>query len=133
MRGAVMRRGRRIDYGAQFFYLLKSISDNEGLELEKEYKFLRDRRFRFDYAVPSLKIAFEYEGIFSKKSRHLTVTGYSRDVEKYNLAQAEGWVVIRATPIVLKKIKEFEELVRRIISSRKKLLKNKTDEDAGSS
>ncbi len=62
-----------------------------------ELKFDEKRRFRFDWAIPELKLAIEYEGIFSKKSRHTTVSGYSTDLEKYNLATTQGWIVLRYT------------------------------------
>lgn len=62
-----------------------------------EMKFDEVRRFRFDWAIPDMKLAIEYEGIFSKKSRHTTVSGYSTDVEKYNLATTQGWSVLRYT------------------------------------
>jgi len=65
----------------------------------EEHKFLKNRRFRFDIAIPEIMIAFEYEGVMSKKSRHTTVQGYSNDTIKYNLAQREGWKVYRYTVI----------------------------------
>ena len=64
---------------------------------EMEYRFDEKRKFRFDFALPNLKIAVEYEGIFSEKSRHTSVLGYSKDVEKYNLATIQGWSVLRYT------------------------------------
>ena len=70
---------------------------SSGLEFEKEYKFSTNRKFRFDYAIPLLKIAIEYEGVMCSKSRHTSITGYSKDCEKYNLAQIEGWKVLRYT------------------------------------
>ena len=62
-----------------------------------EHRFDVVRRFRFDWAILSLKIAIEYEGIMSNKSRHTTITGYSNDIEKYNLAVSLGWRVLRYT------------------------------------
>lgn len=62
-----------------------------------ELKFDEVRKFRFDWAIPDMKLAIEYEGIFSKKSRHTTVSGYSTDVEKYNLATTQGWSILRYT------------------------------------
>lgn len=65
-----------------------------------EYKFSDKRKFRFDYAILDHKIAIEYEGIYQNytgKSRHTSVTGYSNDCEKYNLAVVEGWKVLRYT------------------------------------
>lgn len=67
------------------------------LEYVPELKFSKDRKFRFDWAIPSLKAAIEYEGISGKKSRHTTFSGYSTDTEKYRLAAIEGWKVLRYT------------------------------------
>jgi very-short-patch-repair endonuclease len=63
----------------------------------EELQFHDVRKFRFDWAIPSMKIAIEYEGIFSKKSGHTTVGGYTKDCDKYNLATLEGWKVLRYT------------------------------------
>lgn len=62
-----------------------------------EYKFDKERKFRFDFCIPSIKLAIEYEGIFSAKSRHTSLKGYSIDAEKYNLAASQGWTVLRYT------------------------------------
>lgn len=70
-----------------------------GLKVEKEYKFLPDRRFRFDFAIPDMKVACEYEGVMSAKSRHTTITGYTGDCTKYNLAALNGWRVMRYTTL----------------------------------
>jgi hypothetical protein len=67
------------------------------LELEKEYMFDPERKWRFDWAIPKKKIAFEYEGLMSEKSRHTTISGFTGDTEKYNEAAAQGWRVIRYT------------------------------------
>lgn len=71
---------------------MRSIPENE-----PEYKFHPTRKWRFDYAVRTKMIAFEYEGIFSKKSRHTSLKGFSGDCEKYNEAQLLGWKVFRFT------------------------------------
>lgn len=70
-----------------------------GIEHVCEHKFHEKRRFRFDIAILSMKVAIEYEGINSAKSRHTSVTGYSKDCEKYNLATVEGWRVLRYTAL----------------------------------
>ena len=62
-----------------------------------ELQFDEVRKFRFDWAIPSVMIAIEFEGIMSEKSRHTTKTGYSKDTEKYNLAAISGWIVLRYT------------------------------------
>lgn len=68
-------------------------------EYVEEFRFHPSRKFRFDWAIPSLKIAIEYEGLITKKSRHTTITGYSNDCHKYNIAQILGWKVLRYTAI----------------------------------
>ena len=65
----------------------------------EEHKFSDKRRFRFDWAIPQYKVAIEYEGLMSEKSGHTTVTGFTKDCEKYNLAQLEGWKVLRYTAL----------------------------------
>jgi hypothetical protein len=76
---------------------LQAWCNNRGLQLVTEYKFAKPRQFRFDWAIPGKMIAFEYEGLMSRKSRHTTVAGYTRDTTKYNIAQARGWKVYRYT------------------------------------
>lgn len=68
-----------------------------GLEYKKEHVFHPVRKWRFDFSVESLKIAIEYEGIFSQKSRHTTITGFIADCLKYREAAKLGWKVLRYT------------------------------------
>lgn len=63
----------------------------------EELQFDDLRKFRFDWAIPDQMIAIEYEGIFSKKSGHTTISGYTKDCIKYNLAIKLGWKVLRYT------------------------------------
>jgi len=67
-----------------------------------QYRFAPPRRFRFDFAWPQCRAAVEMEGIISAKSRHLTIGGYSKDCEKYNLAAEKGWRVLRYTILHLR-------------------------------
>lgn len=71
--------------------------ENKIPDYVEELQFHPERKFRFDWAIPSMKIAIEYEGIFSKKSRHTTITGYTEDCIKYNEALKLGWKVLRYT------------------------------------
>lgn len=85
--------------------------NEKALTLEKEYRFC-DRGWRFDYCIPALKIAIEYEGgIFMEKSGHNTARHYTKDSDKYNRASVLGWKVIRVTAlnytIVLKTLNEM--------------------------
>lgn len=89
---------------------------NNLLSLHREYRFTSDRRWRFDWAIINhvigLKVAFEYEGIYSTKSRHTTTTGFNGDVEKYNRAAQEGWKVLRFTADNYRDLaKELEKLL----------------------
>lgn len=85
-----------------------------GIDFQKEHRFDKVRRFRFDIAILEHKVAVEYEGIFKGKSRHTTIKGYTTDCEKYNLATVNGWRVLRytaknygqAVPDVLKLLKQ---------------------------
>lgn len=86
------------------------------IDFVTELVFSKKRKFRFDIAIPSLMISAEYEGIQSKKSRHTSLTGYTKDTTKYNLAQVEGWIVLRYTALNylefkkdLKKAMEFRQ------------------------
>jgi len=68
-----------------------------GISHEREYKFLHDRRFRFDIALPAHHIAIEFEGGIFTQGRHVRGTGYASDVKKYNLATMHGWKLLRYT------------------------------------
>jgi very-short-patch-repair endonuclease len=64
------------------------------LNIVKEFKFMEGRKWRFDIAIPEIKLAIEYEG---QGGRHNRFIGYSNDCEKYNYAQYQGWAVLRFT------------------------------------
>ncbi len=63
-----------------------------------EFKFCKDRKWRFDYAWPKFKIAVEQEGGIWIRGRHTRGSGYIKDMEKYNKAVMLGWKVLRYTP-----------------------------------
>jgi hypothetical protein len=69
------------------------------IDFVTEYTFHPTRKFRFDIALINPKIAIEYEGIVSEKSRHTGIVGYTNDCRKYNLAQSLGWKVLRYTSL----------------------------------
>jgi len=73
-------------------HFMQRWADLNGPELEREYKFHPDRRFRFDFAHVETKTAIECEGF-----GHNKMNRYTSDVEKYNLAALEGWKVYRLT------------------------------------
>ncbi len=65
------------------------------IDLEAEYRFLKKRKFRFDFAHPESKTAIEINGGRWFKSGHSSGKGLFRDYEKINLAIVEGWVVFQ--------------------------------------
>jgi hypothetical protein len=84
-----------------------------GIICEREYKFARDaignptkkirallsfaglKDWRFDFAIPSQKIAIEIEGGIFTGGRHVQGVGFEKDCEKYNCALLLGWRVLR--------------------------------------
>lgn len=74
-----------------------------------EHRFC-ERRYRFDFAIlkdpqgNERKVYIEYDGLVSAKSRHTTITGFSNDCEKLNLATLHGWVGLRYTVLNYKNV-----------------------------
>lgn len=85
-----------------------------GIDLVAEHRFCKERKFRFDYACPELKIAVEKEGGIWLKGggAHSRPQNILRDMEKYNLATAMGWKIIRRTPDQLVKPETIELLTK---------------------
>ncbi len=67
-------------------------------ECVKELRFHPQRMWRFDYAIPSHKIALEVEGGVFTNGRHTRPKGFLGDMKKYNTATMMGWRVVRTTP-----------------------------------
>lgn len=66
-----------------------------------EHSFHPERRWRFDYAWPDVKVALEVEGGIWTGGRHTSSAGFLKDMEKYNAAARLGWRVLRCTPKTL--------------------------------
>lgn len=60
-----------------------------------EYRFDSRRRFKFDYANLRLKIAIEIEGGIYTGTGHAKTGRYLKDMEKYNMASINGWIILR--------------------------------------
>lgn len=84
---------------------LKAWCKANSLELKEELKFHPERKWRFDFAIPALNVAIEYEGLTFEKSGHTTSDAYTKNTEKYNAATAMGWKVFRYT------YKNYKEMI----------------------
>lgn len=85
------------------------------LEYQKEVLLIKGRKFRADIFIPSLNLAIEYEGINAKTARHTSITGYSKDCEKYNLYSIHGYRLLRYTMINCKNVtRDILELIKQI-------------------
>lgn len=79
-----------------------------GWDLVSEYRFHPVRRWRFDIAFPSVKLAVELDG----RGRHQTVSGVRADCEKLNTAVLMGWRVLRFPSTDKARAHEWADLVR---------------------
>lgn len=61
----------------------------------REFKFHPVRRWRVDFAWPSLKVAVELEGGIWTGGRHTRGSGFVADMEKYNALALMGWRLLR--------------------------------------
>jgi len=95
----------------QFTMLIKSLY---GIEVTKEHPFHPKRKWRFDYAIISQKIAIEVEGGVFTQGRHTRGKGFMGDMEKYNQAVVLGWRLLRVTPSTLHSVKTLE-LIKQLL------------------
>lgn len=78
-----------------------------GIKYVSEYQFAKPRKYRADLYLPEHNILIEYEGLMSEKSRHSTITGYTGDCNKYNLAVSLGYKLFRFTVLNYKTISDL--------------------------
>lgn len=83
---------KRSPLGMKFERFWKQLG---GPELATEHKFCATRKWRFDFAIPELKIAIEIDGGVFGNGRHNRASGFIKDCEKFNAAAAAGWRVFR--------------------------------------
>lgn len=67
-------------------------------EPEREHKFMKDRKYRFDCALLARKVAVEIDGIWA----HRQPKNVERDRVKDGHALEHGWIVVRVTPKMVK-------------------------------
>ena len=87
----------------QLFLIMQQVFGASAVKTE--HRFHPVRQWRFDYAVPSRRIAVEYQGHgkmgggSGHMGRHASVTGLSGYAEKFNQAEILGWRVILFTAL----------------------------------
>lgn len=59
-----------------------------------EYRFHPTRRWRFDFAIPSAKVAVEINGAIWTRGRHARGSGLVKEYEKMRAAAILGWRVL---------------------------------------
>ena len=74
-----------------------------GLACIPEYRFDAERRWRFDFAFPLLRIALEVEGGAWTRGRHTRPMGFLKDMEKYNTYTLLGIYLLRFTTAQIEK------------------------------
>lgn len=67
------------------------------IEFTQEFRFNPDRRWKADFRIDGFPILVEVEGGVHCNGRHTRGEGYTADCEKYSVAAAMGWFVIRGT------------------------------------
>lgn len=90
--------------------------------VETEYRFHPVRRWRFDYAVPEIRLAVEYNGhggfvSAGGKSRHGSIIGMTGDAEKLNAAVGHGWRVLQFTALHFRSQDRFKHNLRDVRST----------------
>lgn len=112
-KGSTQLPGQMCQQAQWMWGQLVAWSLSSGIPVAKEHYFHPVRKWRFDFAVPDKMIAIEYEGLMSEKSGHTTLTGYTKDTEKYREASMLGWTILRYTVKNYKKfLTDVEQCVR---------------------
>jgi very-short-patch-repair endonuclease len=111
---------------ARFLMLWKHV---KGPDLEREYRFHHERRWRADFAHVGARVLIEIEGGIWVNGRHNRAAGFNADLEKYLAAGLAGWRVFRFGPdqITLENVERMAEQVRdemRRFSTESTLVKN---------
>ena len=81
----------------------------------REYRFDSERRFKFDIAIPTHRVAIEIDGGVFIKSGHSGGKNAEAAMARGNLACMLGWMVLHYTPkMAMNATKVVEEVIRTI-------------------
>ncbi len=96
------KKAQKSIYELQMAQLLKK----SGYEFKTEFRFDKERRWRFDFVLKPVKtkIAIEVNGGSWIRGRHTFGTNYEKDLEKLNSAMLQGWIVLQYVPNTLPQV-----------------------------
>ena len=94
----------------RFLMLWKHV---KGPDLEIEYRFHHEGRWRADFAHLEARVLIEIEGGIWVNGRHNRAAGFNADLEKYMEAGLAGWRVLRFGPdqITMEHVERLPALV----------------------
>jgi very-short-patch-repair endonuclease len=100
-------------------YLAKALAANPvpGWDLVREYRFHETRRWRFDFAFPSQKLAIEIDG---QGGGHSRVKAVRDECEKYNAAVLLGWRIMRFPATDRLQAHAWARLIREVLCTKVK-------------
>ena len=98
----------------RFLMLWKHV---KGPNLEREYRFHHERRWKADFAQMEARVLIEIEGGIWVNGRHNRAAGFNADLEKYLEAGLLSWRVFRFGPdqITLENVQRLAALVAEAI------------------
>lgn len=92
-------KGGVVPKGAAAQRLFLAILQQQGLPAPTlEHRFHPDRKWRWDYAWPSHRVALEVQGGVWTGGRHGRGSGIVKDMEKYTAGAVLGWRLLLVEP-----------------------------------
>lgn len=104
------------DLEAGFNNMWRMVPAAKGMPMPLEqFEFHSERKWRFDFAWPALRVAVEIQGMVNgTPGRHQRTAGYSNDCDKLNAAIELQWFVLQFTSVhlVQQPVQAIEQVVR---------------------
>jgi hypothetical protein len=103
---------------------LQELQAEFSLNIYREFRFHPTRNWRFDFALIERKdlrgaggIAIEIDGGSWIQGRHNTGSGSAKDREKFNEAARLKWLILKFTPLEVKRGEAFD-FIKGMLESR---------------
>ena len=100
-------------YQHKYLMFFRLIGGNPSIpDPVEEFKFHPARKWRVDSCWPDQKLALEIEGgTYMKKGGHRgSISGYVKDMEKYNALSILGYSLLRFTPQQMESCESYDYL-----------------------